>query len=191
MRRLWVTGYRSYELNVFSDDDPKVKVIKKALTDHLTGLLEEDNDEFWVITGPQLGVERWAIEVVLQLKKLFPQLKVAMMLPFTNFAQKWNENNQEKLATIRGHVDFSAEVTNHPYQSPQQLRIYQRFMLNHTDQQLIIYDPDHEGKPRYDYWAAQNKEGYPVTVVDFDELQEVAVEWSEAERERRLDGQES
>lgn len=191
MRRLWVTGYRSYELNVFRDNDPKVKVIKKVLNDHLTNLLEEDNDEFWVITGPQLGVERWAIEVALQLKELFPQLKVAMMLPFTDFAQKWNENNQEKLAAIRDHVDFSAEVTNHPYQSPQQLRTYQRFMLDHTDRQLIIYDSDHEGKPRYDYRAAQDKEGYPVTVVDFDELQEAAIEWSEAERERKLDEQES
>ena len=26
MRRLWITGYRSYELNVFKDDDPKVAV---------------------------------------------------------------------------------------------------------------------------------------------------------------------
>lgn len=27
MQRLWVTGYRSYELNVFGDRDPKITVI--------------------------------------------------------------------------------------------------------------------------------------------------------------------
>ena len=36
MRRLWITGYRSYELNVFKDDDPKVAVIKAVR--EITGL---------------------------------------------------------------------------------------------------------------------------------------------------------
>jgi uncharacterized phage-like protein YoqJ len=187
MRRLWVTGYRSYELNVFKDDDPKVKVIKKVLTDNLRGMLEEDDDEFWLLTGPQLGVERWAAESGLALKKDFPQLKVAVMLPFADFAQKWNENNQNKLAAIREQADFSAEVSSHPYQSPRQLRAYQRFMLDHTERLLLLYDPDYEGKPRYDYQAAQRQPDYPITLVDFDDLQKAAVEWSEEERERRLD----
>ncbi|WP_281510461.1 SLOG family protein, partial [Lactobacillus taiwanensis] len=30
MKRLWVTGYRSYELSIFSDKDPKLAVIKYA-----------------------------------------------------------------------------------------------------------------------------------------------------------------
>ena len=45
MRRLWVTGYRGYELNVFKDSDPKVKVIKKVLTEHLKNYLEKDTEE--------------------------------------------------------------------------------------------------------------------------------------------------
>lgn len=28
MQRLWVTGYRSYELSVFGENDEKLKVIK-------------------------------------------------------------------------------------------------------------------------------------------------------------------
>ena len=32
MKRLWVTGYRSYELSIFSDKDPKLTVIKYTLT---------------------------------------------------------------------------------------------------------------------------------------------------------------
>ena len=71
MRRLWLTGYRSYELNAFQDDDPKVAVVKRVLTQRLTSLLEEDDDEFWVITGPQLGVEQWGAAVALELKKAF------------------------------------------------------------------------------------------------------------------------
>lgn len=58
MRRLWITGYRSYELNIFKDDDPKVAVIKDVLSRELKARLEESDEEFWLITGPQLGTEQ-------------------------------------------------------------------------------------------------------------------------------------
>lgn len=188
MRRLWVTGYRSYELNVFKDDDPKVKVIKKTLTDYLKNYLEEETDECWLITGPQMGIERWSLECGLDLKKSYQQLKLALMEPYTEFAQRWNETNQEKLAVIKGKVDFTAPVTDHPYQSPQQLRAYQRFMLTHTDGILMVYDPEYPGKPKYDYRQAQQYQAehqYPLTLIDFDELQETATEWQEVLRERK------
>lgn len=189
MRRLWLTGYRSYELNAFQDDDPKAAVVKRVLTQRLTSLLEEDDDEFWVITGPQLGVEQWGAAVTLELKKNFRQLKVAMMLPFADFGQQWNATNRDRLLNLRDRVDFAREVTTKPYESPEQLRLYQRFMLDHTDSMLMVYDPDHPGKPKYDYELAQkygDQQDYPVDLVDFDELQEAAIEWGEEQRERKL-----
>lgn len=189
MRRLWLTGYRSYELNAFQDDDPKVAVVKRVLTQRLTSLLEEDDDEFWVITGPQLGIEQWGAAVALELKKSFRQLKVAMMLPFADFGQQWNATNRDRLLNLRDRVDFAREVTTKPYESPEQLRLYQRFMLDHTDSMLMVYDPDRPGKPKYDYELAQkygDQQDYPVDLVDFDELQEAAIEWGEEQRERKL-----
>ena len=186
MRRLWITGYRSYELNVFKDDDPKVTVIKDVLSRELKARLEESDEEFWLITGPQLGTEQWAIEIALELKEDYPRLKVSMMLPFTEFGQQWNENNQAKLAKLQSAVDFSASVSEHPYQSPQQLRAFQRFMLTHTDEALLIYDPDHEGKEKYDYKAIQKFQqdnDYSYRLIDFDELQETAIEWQERQRD--------
>lgn len=189
MRRLWLTGYRSYELNAFQDDDPKAAVVKRVLTQRLTSLLEEDDDEFWVITGPQLGVEQWGAAVALELKKNFRQLKVAMMLPFADFGQQWNTTNRDRLLNLRDRVDFAREVTTKPYESPEQLRLYQRFMLDHTDSMLMVYDPDHPGKPKYDYELAHkygDQQDYLVDLVDFDELQEAAIEWGEEQRERKL-----
>lgn len=190
MRRVWITGYRSYELNVFKDDDPKVKVVKDVLSRELKSRLEESDDEFWLITGPQLGVEQWSAEVALELKATFPQLKVSIMLPFTEFGQQWNENNQTKLENLQSRVDFSASVSDHPYQSPQQLRAFQRFMLTHTDEALLIYDPDHEGKGKYDYQAIHRfaeSNDYPYRLIDFDELQEAAIEWQEQQAEAEDD----
>lgn len=189
MRRLWVTGYRSYELNTFKDDDPKVLVVKRVLTARLKSYLDESSDEFWLITGPQLGTEQWAAECALDLRKDYHQLKVAIMLPFADFAGKWNAANQAKLATLRERVNFFKEVTTKPYESPEQLRLYQQFMITHTDRMLMVYDLDHPGKPKYDYRLAQKygeSQDYPLDLIDFDELQEAALEWGEQEREKKL-----
>ncbi len=42
MERLWLTGYRSYELSVFSDTEPKVEVIKYVLTKRLQDEIENN-----------------------------------------------------------------------------------------------------------------------------------------------------
>lgn len=106
MKRVWVTGYRSYELNIFKDNDPKVQVIKEVLKNYLRAQLELNDDEFWVITGPQMGTERWGLEAALELQADFPQLKTALMFPFAEFGKQWNENNQLKLTSITQQVDF-------------------------------------------------------------------------------------
>ena len=64
MQRIWVTGYRNYELGTFGDKDPKITVIKYAIKNYLRQLLE-DGQLDWVITGGQLGVEQWTVETAL------------------------------------------------------------------------------------------------------------------------------
>ncbi len=188
MYRVWVTGYRAYELSVFQDNDPKVKVIKNVLKKALIERLNNHSDEFWVISGPQMGVERWGIEVAHDLKTTYPQLKTSIMDPYTQVAARWKAENQEKLMATLQRVDFHASVSNQPYQSPQQLQNYQRFMLEHTDELLTVFDVDRESeseqisKPSWDYRAAlkyQENHDYQLTTIDFDELQEVATELNE------------
>lgn len=190
MQRLWVTGYRAYELGVFKDSDPKAKVIKNVLQNVIREKLNNVTDEFWLISGPQMGVERWAIEEATAIKNDYPQLHTAIMSPYQDVAHRWNEQNQEKLAVALAKVDFHASVSNRPYTSPQQLRAYQNFMLDHSDAMLIVFDPDQEdeseqtSKPFWDYQAArkyQQNHDYDLRVVDFDELQEAATELAEKE----------
>lgn len=187
MKRLWTTGYRAYELGVFDEKDPKVAVIKDVLQKQLRYQLESMSEEFWLITGPQMGVERWSIESALTIKADYPQLKIALMEPYVDFAARWNENNQASLAAIKAQVDFAGRVSEKKYESPEQLRAYQNFMLHYTDGALLIYDPEREGKTVWD-WRAINRyreqnADYSMRMIDFDELQEAAEEYSERLRE--------
>lgn len=186
MERMWITGYRSYELNVFRDNDPKITIIKTAIQRRLMEVLQQNEDELWLITGPQMGTEQWTIELGNDLQEDYPQLRLAMMFPFADFGKQWNESNQAKLAHRQQQVDFFADVSKHPYQSPQQLRNYQQFMLGHTDQALLLYDPEYAGKPQYDYQVIQKyceDNDYQLNLIDFAELQDEATEWEERQRE--------
>ena len=187
MKRLWTTGYRAYELGVFDEKNPKVAVIKDVLQKQLRYQLDSTSEDFWLITGPQMGVERWSIESALTIKADYPQLKIALMEPYVDFAARWNENNQASLAAIKAQVDFAGRVSEKKYESPEQLRTYQNFMLHYTDGALLIYDPERKGKTVWD-WRAINRyreqnADYSMRMIDFDELQEAAEEYSERLRE--------
>ncbi|WP_124978421.1 DUF1273 domain-containing protein [Ligilactobacillus salitolerans] len=173
--RLWVTGYRSYELNIYNEQDKKLAVIKAALKTELSERIE--NGLEWILTGGQLGIEQWTIEVGLDLKKDFPELKLAMLLPFSNFSEKWKPEKQQHLQELKTAVDFSAEVSKQPYRSPQQLKNYQIFMLNHTEGALMVYDPEYPGKSRYDHEAILKKQQaseYGLELLDMLSLQDTA-----------------
>lgn len=178
--RLWVTGYRSYELNVFNEKDPKVKVIKTALKNSLQK--QFDNGLEWVLTGGQLGVEQWCLEIAEKLKVDYPELKTGMLLPFMNFGENWRPEKKERLLTLKESVDFCAEVSRQPYQTPQQLKNWQKFMLSHTEGALMVYDLDHPGKSKFDYEAIvkrQEEADYSLELIDMFTLQDTANELTE------------
>lgn len=183
MDRLWVTGYRSFELNVFNDKDPKITVIKYALKNYLVEKLENAELD-WIITGANLGVEQWTAEVMMELRKEY-NIRFSVMIPYANFAERWNENNQAKFLNIKEGADFFASTSNSPYTSPMQLKNYQNFIVNHTDRALMIYDPEHPGKPKYDYQLIKDQQkikDYPLDLIDFYDLEEAANEYQENQR---------
>ncbi|MDF7636800.1 DUF1273 domain-containing protein [Leuconostocaceae bacterium ESL0958] len=189
MSRYWITGYRTYELGVFKESDPKVAVLKHALTLLLKERIEQGLE--WVITGGQLGVETWTVEVALAMKADYPELKVALLLPFANFGSQWQPEKRRKLAQLSQQVDFFAAVHQGDYQGPFQLKNYQQFLLDHSDAALLLYDPEYEGKSAYDLAAIQafqKTAPYPMDYVSMDELQEFANDFEERRAEAQDQG---
>lgn len=184
LSRLWITGYRSYELGIFKNNDPKKTIIDKVIKDNLSQEIMDGVD--WIITGGQLGIEQWSVEVANQLKSEYPdEFKTSVMLPFQKFGEQWNDDNKMSLQKCIQNSDFSASVSNEPYKSPIQLKAYQKFMLTHTDKALLIYDLDHEGKTKYDYNQIKqysDHNDYDLRMIDFDDLQEAATEYENSRK---------
>lgn len=166
MASLLLTGYRAFELGIFSDKDPKVAVIKKLLKKLLISYCEE-GFEWFILTG-NLGFEYWALEVLQELKKDYP-ITIATIFLFENHGQHWNESNQEKLAAFKA-VDF-VKYSFPSYENPSQFKSYNNFLINHTDEALLFYDPENETHLKY-FYQEMLKENYKVSLLDFERLNE-------------------
>lgn len=169
---IYFSGYRSFELGVFKENDPKVSVIKKVLKKEIQQLAEEGLE--WIIVSGNLGVELWATQIVAELKLDYPELHLGIIYPFMAFGSNWNENNQEKKRLAEQLSDYVEAVSHQSYQSPSQLRNHTRFLLEHTDGCLLIYDEEFPGKTQYflrDAEKYQEEHPYEIRLISMDDLQ--------------------
>lgn len=176
MKSILISGYRSYELNIFNQTDLKLLYLKEFIKDRLVQYIE-NGVEWFVITG-QLGIELWAGEVLLELKEEYPEVSLAVLLPFTGFGENWNETNKTMFEEIIHQADYVNYTSNKDYESPAQLKGNQIFSVRNTDGAFIIYDTmvgeSADGKPKYLYELIlqyQENSTYELNLVGFEEIE--------------------
>lgn len=172
-----ITGYKPFELGIFSNKDPAINFIKKAIKKELLRLYENGLD--WVLISGQLGVELWAAEVVFEIKREHPNLKLAVLTPFLNQNEGWNEGNKEYYEMILSQADFVDSISKQPYLGPQQFRNRNKIFLHKSQGMLIIYDEQNEGSPKYILEEAKRYKvdnNYEIRTIDFYEIQMIIEE---------------
>ena len=182
VKTVYVTGYKSFELNIFKDDAPEVSYLKKFISHKLEQLLDEGLE--WVLIQGQMGIELWTAEVVLDLKKDYPELKLGIITPFLGHTHRWNEQNQAKYASIDQQADFTESIHHTDYQGPFQFKQADQFMLDHTECTILIYDEEQEASPKFFKTMLvefMDKTNYTCDIVTFDELTDFIndLQWSQ------------
>ncbi|MDG4656143.1 DUF1273 domain-containing protein [Ectobacillus antri] len=174
MRILAVTGYKPFELGIFSQKHPAIEYIKTAIRQALLSFLEEGLE--WVIISGQLGVELWAAEVVFELQMDFPNLKIGVFTPFLEQEEKWNEANKEYYEFVMSQVDHIDSITKKKYEHPQQFQMKTRFFIEKSEALLAVYDEEKEGSPKFMIQQARKQQNYPCYLIDFAALQSIIEE---------------
>ncbi|HEL1584723.1 TPA: DUF1273 domain-containing protein [Streptococcus suis] len=175
MASILVTGYRHTDLGIFSNKDPRLVVIKKAIRNDLEKLIEEGAD--WFIFTGNLGFEYWCLEILKELQGEGYHCKLATIFPFENHGENWNEDNQIKLSHFKS-VDF-VKYAYPRYEAPNQFREYNQFLLDNTDGTYIFYDNENETNLKYLYHLILKKDNYTRKELTFDYLNEVAENFEE------------
>jgi uncharacterized phage-like protein YoqJ len=173
-----VSGYKSFELGIFKQNDHSITYIKKAIRKSLEGLVEEGLE--WVVISGALGTELWAAEVVYDMQESDGiDLKVAVITPFLNQEEKWSEQNKEWYESVIMQADFIDSVSHKPYEKPSQLRLKNQFMIEKSDALLLFYDVEKEGSPKFllEYAKKYQKEqDYEIRLIQFYDLQMIVEE---------------
>ncbi|WP_042346481.1 DUF1273 domain-containing protein [Bacillus massiliigorillae] len=173
LKVLFVTGYKNFELGIFNNNSNEANFIKKAIEKRLLQLVEEGLE--WVIITGQLGVELWAGEAVINIRKEYPELHLAVTPPFLEQESNWNEKNQEYYHYILSQADFVEAISKQKYVNPMQFKNRDQFLLAKSDGLLIVYDEEQEGSVKYFYNESkryQEKHDYQIMQMDFYELQQ-------------------
>ncbi|MEW9698378.1 DUF1273 domain-containing protein [Paenibacillus sp. SI8] len=177
MKRVLITGYKASELGIFSLKHPGIQIIKKSIQKKLNSLLDEGLE--WVIVSGQWGVELWAAEAALELKRTYKELKVAVITPFLEQEEKWSEEKKNIYSSVIGRADYVNSVTKTKYEGPWQFKERDKFLLRNTDGIILVYDEETEGSPKFMKLQALQMaatQPYPIVTINAFDLQNMADE---------------
>ncbi|MBP2000751.1 putative phage-like protein YoqJ [Paenibacillus shirakamiensis] len=176
MKNVLVTGYRAHELGIHSLKHAGIPYIRKAITGKLIPLLEEGLE--WVITPGQFGVDLWAIEAALELKKDYPQLKCSILTAYRDPEEKWKEDKKAYYTQLKNQLDYYGAVSNQPYDGVWQLTARDEMLLRKTEGIILVYDEDvGEASPKFmkkRVLKKQQEDGYPCMIITSEDIQSIA-----------------
>lgn len=170
-----LSGYKAHELGIFNDQHPGIPMIKKTIEKRLVALIDQGLE--WVVITGQLGIELWAGEVVAELREQYPDLKLAVLTPFLDQEEKWNEANQELYHFVLSQADYVNSITDRKYENPSQFKMKNRFLVEKCDAILLVYDQEKEGSPKYLYGESRKhyeKGALELLIITPEEIEDIA-----------------
>lgn len=170
-----VTGYKPHEIGVFQEKHEQLPYLKNALKRKISETIQAYGTE-WIVTSGQAGVELWAAEAVIELKAEGIDIKLATIAPFFEQEEKYAEPTKELYREVWEKSDYKDYITKRPYESPEQLRMKNDFIVQKTEAMLLVYDEATDGTPKFYEEAAlkqQKKSSYPIMYMSPEDIEDL------------------
>ena len=136
-KRVSFTGYRPQKMPFgFDDNDPRCIDFKKRLRDTIESFIWQGYTHF--ISGGALGMDTYAAETVLELKKEYPEIILEMVSPFDEQAAKWTPEYQRRHDQLFDQADM-VTATGHQY-TKSSMFVRNRYLVDNADILLAAYD---------------------------------------------------
>lgn len=134
LHRCCFTGHRPQKLNM-----PERTVVK-ALEAEIKQAIEDGYTTF--ISGMAQGVDIWAAEIVLHLRKKY-NLKLICACPFEGFERSWSADWQKRYRKILENADLVKYICDH-YSTPC-FQIRNEWMVNHSARVIAAWNGEPSG----------------------------------------------
>lgn len=160
------TGHRPMRLPFgFEEEHPLCIALKKLLKREIQKKIEQGCIDF--ITGAAWGVDIICAEIVLELKKQYPEINLICVIPHEEQATKWNEEYRTRYFGI---IDQSDDMILISYQyTPTCFHERNRYMVDNAMHVIAVYNGNEKGGTSYTIEYARKK-GRNVTVINSNDL---------------------
>jgi uncharacterized phage-like protein YoqJ len=146
VKKCCFTGHRPQNLPFrFREEDERCLRLKEVLRIEIEKQISE-NQVLYFITGMALGVDQWAAETILELRKQYPQLYLEAAIPCDTQAAKWSEKSKERYHRILSCCDKITTLQKEYTKDCMEKR--NRYMVDCSDAVIAVWDgtPSGTGK---------------------------------------------
>ena len=135
MRRVCFTGHRPEKLNMSE------RAVKKALRTEILSAIQDGMPIF--ISGMSRGVDIWAAEIVLELRKNNPDIKLICAIPFEGFEKFWSYDWKRKYLDILTKADFITYICKSYSNRAYQMR--NQWMVDRARRVIAVFNGEESG----------------------------------------------
>jgi len=135
MHRCCFTGHRPEKLTASERD------IKRALEKEIRQAIADDMTVF--ISGMARGVDIWAAEIVLELRKAGMPLRLICASPYEGFEKSWSAEWQQRYNTILAEADLVRFICKGYSRACFQIR--NEWMVDHSNRVIAVYNGEKGG----------------------------------------------
>ena len=177
------TGHCPMRFSFGYDEEDKLCLhLKLAMAWQIGILIESGISLFY--SGMALGVGQWGAEIILDMKRQYPNVQLVAVLPCETRADRWSSAQRERYFDILARCDDV--ITLRAHYTPQCALEHNRYIVDHAEYLLAVYDGNPKGGIAYTVRYAREK-NRQITVIHPDTLEIVSWPDLEAlERQKQL-----
>ena len=178
-----ITGHRPMRFSFgYDEEDEKCRRLKLAMAVQINALIESHISAFY--TGMAQGVDQWGAEIILTMKRQYPHVRLIAVLPCETQADKWSVEQRERYFNTLAECDDVITLNTH--YTPQCMLERNRYMVDHSDYLLAVYDGGGKGGTAYTVRCAREKKR-EIIAIHPDSLEIIsAVDWEALERRKQF-----
>lgn len=120
------------------------------------------------ISGMAIGVDLWAAEIVLDLKRAYPDDKIRLFaaIPFEGQANKWSAEYRERYFNVLAKADD--EITFHAHYTKSCMHERNRYMVDYSAHMIAVFNGEKGGTANTMRYA--ESKGLHIVVINPNDL---------------------
>ena len=125
----------------YDENAPSCVLLKEVLASQISALAEQGVTDF--LSGMAQGVDLWCAQIVLDLRKTNPALKLHAILPCEGQERKWTASAQEHYRSILAQANEVIYVGQEYSRNCMLKR--NRYLVDHSSIMLAVYNGTYQG----------------------------------------------